>query len=147
VQLFIRADKTNQSGNGITLTIDVDEGNPLCVVTMFNRLRRLNPTRFSPKNAQKCLFRTAQGAVLHKTAIQKLLKETSARFGFKPKDFTSHSLRAGGASAMYHNNFFSGRNSAKRAVDIGRMENLHPVKLRGGGRSDEAHVTPIRGPE
>jgi integrase len=37
--------------------------------------------------------------------VQSLLKEAASRDGFDQNDFTSHSLRAGGASAMYHNGF------------------------------------------
>ena len=45
------------------------------------------------------------GLVLHKYHLQKLLQGAAGWFGFKPKYFTSHSLRAGGASAIYHNGF------------------------------------------
>ena len=43
--------------------------------------------------------------MLHKEKLQHHLKNAAASEGFNPADFTSHSLRAGGASAMYHNGF------------------------------------------
>ena len=52
-----------------------------------------------------CRSRTRAGLVLHKHHVQTLLKEAASRTGFNPEDFTSHSLRASGASAMYHNGF------------------------------------------
>ena len=51
------------------------------------------------------MFATANGKVLHKNRIHHLLKEAARRAGFEPADFTSQSLRAGGASAMYHKGF------------------------------------------
>ena len=51
------------------------------------------------------MFRMKFGLVLHKNHVQSLLKGAARRAGFKPEDFTSHSLRAGGASAMYHNGY------------------------------------------
>ena len=89
----------------MTLVIDADPGNELCVVDMLNNLREMNPSRFSGAAAHLPFFRTWNGRVLHKHKVQDLLKGSAARFGFDPKDFTSHSLRAGGASAMYHNHF------------------------------------------
>ena len=44
--------------------------------------------------------------------MQALLKASAQRAGFDPKDFTSHSSRAGEASAMYHNEY--GINATKR---------------------------------
>ena len=103
--IFIPFSKTDVVGEGVTLTLDVDSGNPLCVVTLFNRLRVMNPARFAARNGGDHVFRTRSGRVLHKHHVQKLLKGGASRAGFNPKDFTSHSLRAGGASAMYHNGF------------------------------------------
>jgi hypothetical protein len=103
--IFLPFSKTDVTGNGVTLTLDVDPGNSLCVVTLFNRLRRMNPQRFAQRNGDQRVFRTQRGLVLHKYHVQLLLKAAARRFGFRPEDFTSHSLRAGGASAMYHNGF------------------------------------------
>jgi hypothetical protein len=103
--LFIHFSKTDVTGNGVTLTLDAEPGNPLSVVSKFNNLRRSNPARFAKSQGGERVFRLQNGLVLLKFLVQKLLKASASRFWFKPKDFTSHSLRAGGASAMYHNGF------------------------------------------
>ena len=51
------------------------------------------------------LVLVAARRVVHKHHVQTLLKEAASRAGFNPEDFMSHSLWAGGASAMYHNGF------------------------------------------
>ena len=93
--MFIYFSNTGEMGNGVSLTLHADPGNPLCVVSLFNRLRRMDPLRFAASQAQGCerVFRLQNGLVLHKFHVQKLLKASASRFGFKPKDFTSHSLR------------------------------------------------------
>ena len=77
----------------------------MCVVTLLNRLRRMNTQRFAQRNGDKRVFRTQRGLLLHKYHVQLLLKVAARRFGFMPEDFTSHSLCVGGASAMNHNGF------------------------------------------
>jgi hypothetical protein len=103
--LLIEYSKTDALGEGVELVLDADEGNPLCPVGAFNRLRKLLPRRFAPANAGAQVFALRNGRVLPKTKLQDVLKASAARMGFNPRDFTSHSLRAGGASAMYHNGF------------------------------------------
>ena len=74
--MFLPFSKTDVVGNGVTLTLDIDEGNPLCVVTMFNRLRKMNPARFPVRNGAERVFRTKTGLVLHKHPVQRLLMYT-----------------------------------------------------------------------
>ena len=61
VLVFIPYSKTDVTGEGVHIRLDLDADNPLCPVAAFNDLN--------------------------------------------PKDFKSHPLHAGGASAMYHNGF------------------------------------------
>jgi len=103
--LFLPFSKTSTTGNGVSLVLDADPGNPLCAVHMCNRMRAMKPHRFRVCVGDKHVFTSANGTVLHKTKVKNLLKEAAKREGFEPADFTSHSLRAGGASAMYHNGF------------------------------------------
>ena len=105
VCLFLPFSKTSITGNGVSLVLDADPGNPLCLVGMCNRMRAMKPHRFRECVGDIHVFSYGNGAVLHKSSVQKLLKEAAKRAGFEPADFTSHSLRAGGASAMYHNGF------------------------------------------
>ena len=85
--------------------MDSDPGNPLCAVHMCNRMRAMKPHRFRVCVGDKHVFTSANGTVLHKTKVKHLLKKAAKREGIEPADFTSHSLRAGRALAMYHNGF------------------------------------------
>ena len=105
VVILIPYSKTDALGVGVELAIDIDRGNPLCPVEAFNRLRRMEPARFSPARDQRYLFTCHNGLVLKKVRVQALLKASARRAGYNPEEFTSHSLRAGGASAMYHNGY------------------------------------------
>ena len=57
------------------------------------------------RSPESAVFTLRSGMVLAKAQVHRVLKAAARRAGFDPKDFTSHSLRAGGASAMYHNGF------------------------------------------
>jgi site-specific DNA-cytosine methylase len=103
--ILVPYSKTDAMGVGVELDLDADEGNPLCPVEAFNRLRSLDARRFHTSNATKQLFALADGRTLSKGRVHDVLKAAGARLGYDPKDFTSHSLRAGGASAMFHNGF------------------------------------------
>jgi hypothetical protein len=105
IVILIPYSKTDALGVGVELDLDADVGNPLCPVEAFNRLRLLAPRRFHTRQASKQLFALEDGSTLTKGRVHAVLKSAGARLGYDPKDFTSHSLRAGGASAMFHNGF------------------------------------------
>ena len=105
VNLLIPYSKTDQFGSGVFIDIDEDPGDPLCVAAMFNRLRAMRPSHFAAPNGEARLFTTSNGKVLHRNKVHALLKGVASRFDYNPAGFSSHSLRAGGASAMYHNGF------------------------------------------
>ena len=65
-------------------------------------LWRLCPDYFSRPEAY--LFRPFADQVLKKAALQVELRQAVAACGqgYDPEDYSSHSLRSGGATAMYH---------------------------------------------
>ena len=71
-------------------------------MSAFVNLWRLKPDTFSAP--ESFLFRTTDGRCLKKDKVQGKLREaaTKCEAGYDPKNYSSHSLRAGGATAMYH---------------------------------------------
>ena len=134
VRLFLPFSKTSTTDNGVSLVLDADPGNILCPIQMCNALRSLKPHRFRECEGHKHIFATANGTVLHKEKLQHHLKNAAASEGFNPADFTSHSLRAGGASAMYHNGF-----SAEEIQRRGRwVSDVWKVYIQGNSEGAEA---------
>ena len=95
--------KASQSSIGEVNNAYADAGNSVaCPVALFNRLRRLKPSHFATENGRAFFFTCSSGHVLLKTAVEALLKAAAKRLGFDSDAFTSHSLRAGGATALWH---------------------------------------------
>eukprot|EP00974_Lingulodinium_polyedra_P039915 3830446-Lingulodinium_polyedra.AAC.1 len=66
-------------------------------------LRSWWPQRFDGgPEAGAPLFRWASGRVLHRTQVQRLLQEAAVACNLPAGRFMSHSLRIGGASALYN---------------------------------------------
>ena len=74
----------------------------LCITTLMNKLRQLNPGMFTETNADKYMLTMSVGKVLPKVVIERLLKEAASRLGQDPHILPSRSLRAGGCAAMYN---------------------------------------------
>jgi hypothetical protein len=72
---------------------------------LFNRLRTLDPSFFTEANGEAFVFTLASGKVLEVGPQERLLKAAAARLGFPPAGISLHSLRAGGATAMWHAGF------------------------------------------
>ncbi len=53
------------------------------------------------ENDEAFLFTMSDGRVLDKAVLTKLLREAALRMGMNPDDMDTHSLRAGGCSAMH----------------------------------------------
>lgn len=77
----------------------------VCVVTALHRLREVAPRRFGKgPESHLPLFRWASGAVgrtAKRLEIQNLLQRATKALGLPAERFQSHSLRIGGASALY----------------------------------------------
>ena len=70
--------------------------------TALHRLREVAPRRFgSGPESHLPLFRWASGGVIKRLEIQNLLQRAAKALGLPAERFQSHSLRIGGASALY----------------------------------------------
>ena len=98
-----RKTKTDQQAFGASRT-HYKSGDPkLCPVTSMDILRSWAPERFGKgAEAHLPLFRWSSGAVLKREEIQACLQRGAEAVGLPPKRLMSHSLRIGGASALYH---------------------------------------------
>ena len=74
----------------------------LCIPSLFNKLRVLNPSAFEESNRDAFLFTMSDGKVLSKLVVERLLRSAALRLGLDPRIIASHSLRAGGCSAMFN---------------------------------------------
>ena len=107
VDLQFRKSKTDQEAFGATRTHFANykacSGVRLCPVEALEMLRSWQPGRFGTgPEAGLPLFRWANGVVLHRTQVQQLLQEAAAACGLPAGRFMTHSLRIGGASALFH---------------------------------------------
>ena len=98
--------KGDQAGDGSIMNIYEDEnGSPTCAVALYNRLRSIRPDAFSAERGEEFLFTMSDGSVVTPAPLEKLLKEVAVRMKFKPDGIRLHSLRAGGATALWHAGF------------------------------------------
>ena len=75
----------------------------MCPVRSMELLRSWAPERFGRgPEAQLPLFRWSSGAVVKREEIQATLQKAAEAVGLPAQRFKSHSLRIGGASALYH---------------------------------------------
>ena len=77
----------------------------LCIPSAFNRLRNMRPAHFGEKNEDASMFTLDSGLVIHKDVICRLLRNGALALGLDPRVVSTHSLRAGGCSAMFNANF------------------------------------------
>ncbi|CAE7936392.1 unnamed protein product, partial [Symbiodinium necroappetens] len=102
VTLQFRKTKTDQEAFGTCKTMYTSNVEDLCVVRALEAFRRVAPQRFGAgSEALKPLFRCANGQMLKRTQVQNLLQRAAAATGLPPDRFMSHSLRIGGASALF----------------------------------------------
>ena len=76
----------------------------VCAITT-SKLRVMNPSAFEEYNRGSFLFAMSGGKVLPKIAVERLLRTAALRLGMDPRILASHSLRAGGCSAMFNAKF------------------------------------------
>ena len=76
---------------------------PLCVVSALIALVLAFPARVQGGDeAELPLCRWPDGAQVNRNEITELLEEAATAVGLPPSRFRPHSLRIGGASALYH---------------------------------------------
>jgi hypothetical protein len=116
--VFHPGSKGDQRGHGDVNNIYADgNGSPLCPVALFNKARAMRPHHFA--NGENYLFKLLDGGVLDKAAVEWALRSAAMRTGIPVDAISSHSLRAGGATAMWHAGF-----------------SAHEIQRRGRWRSD-----------
>lgn len=103
VTLQFRKTKADQLCFGDVKLLKATGKRHLCPVEALERVRMMWPQRFTEGHgeAKKPLFRWASGRVLTRLEIQVLLQKAAAGVGLPPSRFMSHSLRIGGATALY----------------------------------------------
>ena len=78
---------------------------PTCAVALYNRLRQIRPDAFDVSHGEEYLFTLDDGSVVKPEPLVVLLKDAAVRIGFDPEGIRLHSLRAGGATALWHAGF------------------------------------------
>ena len=84
--------------NNITRCKDVR----LCILSLISKFRVMRPSAFEEQNRDKFVFTMSDGKVLSKVVVERLLREAALRMGMDPRILASHSLRAGGCTAMFN---------------------------------------------
>ena len=103
--LHIRGSKTDQYNRGEWrnhFRRKTDDGNErLCVVEALAAYERHNPQRFRGEQTHRPLFVWASGRALLRSQVQQVLESAGVATGVPPGELGSHSLRIGGASALW----------------------------------------------
>ena len=91
-----------RQGSSNNIYEDPDDS-PLCVVRLLNLLRALKPNSLSAVGTH--LFTLTSGLVIHRELVEKTLRAAAERLNLPAEMFSTHSLRAGGATAMWAANY------------------------------------------
>ena len=100
VVIYIKGSKTDQYSFGCCRN-HYTTGNPLCPIKALAELERVAPQRWTSE-CDEPLFRDEGGAPLRRQDITALLSQAAEAAGIHSSHIGSHSLRIGGATAMYH---------------------------------------------
>ena len=98
--IFINRSKTDQYNFGCCRNHSAT-GNDLCPVRALAELERPGPQRWSSEGNLP-LFREERWGPTRRQDVKALLDEAAEAAGIHPSHLGSHSLRIGGATAMYH---------------------------------------------
>ena len=96
-----RKTKADQESFGTCKTMLPTGVDFVCVVEAMKRLKEVTPRRFGGPEAHMPLFRWSSGQVLKRLEVQNILQRAARAVGLPAERFQSHSLRIGGASALY----------------------------------------------
>ena len=77
-------------------------GQPLCIVEALGYLQGHFPERLHGDERNLPLFRFKDGSPLKREHVQELLETAAIGSGYPPDRMRTHSLRIGGATALYH---------------------------------------------
>lgn len=101
VTVQFRRTKADQEAFGTCKTLAKTGEKFLCPVAALEEYRCTVPGGFKGPDAMNPLFRWGNGAILKRTEVQFLLQKAATAEGLPADRFLSHSLRIGGASALY----------------------------------------------
>ena len=101
VTVQFRKTKADQEAFGSCKTMARTGVTYLCPVEALDAYRKVCPGRFQGAEAHKPLFRWGNGTMLKRVEVQFLLQRAATAVGLPPERFLSHSLRIGGASALF----------------------------------------------
>ena len=99
--LQFRKTKADQSAFGTCKTMLQTYVEHVCVVKAMIEFKEVAPRRFKGAEALLPLFRWSSGEVLKRLEIQNILQKAAKAVGLPAERFQSHSLRIGGASALF----------------------------------------------
>eukprot|EP00913_Durusdinium_trenchii_P026135 g24517.t1 len=100
VVIYLKGSKTDQYNQG-TVRNQFKSGNELCVVSALADYQNIKPERFAGAEENQPLFRFEDGKPLQRGDIQNLIQLAAVADGQSTTRYGSHSLRIGGATAMY----------------------------------------------
>ena len=103
ITMQFRKTKSDQLAFGESKTLKATGKRHLCPVEALGRMRKKWPMRFQRGHSDslKPLFRWSAGQALKRTEVQSFLQQAARGVGLPPERFMSHSLRIGGATALY----------------------------------------------
>ena len=101
ITVQFRKTKADQEAFGSCKTMGATGKQYLCPVVAMENYRIVCPGRFQGADAERPLFRWGNGTMLKRTEVQYLLQKAAEAEGLPSERFMSHSLRIGGASALY----------------------------------------------
>ena len=102
MSIFLRESKTDQYNDGALLTHHLaDEASmSLCVVRALRDMALVFPERFTTEK-HRPLFRWESGKAVTRDEVRRFLAQGAAAFGVPEGKMNTHSLRVGGASALF----------------------------------------------
>ena len=101
VTIQFRKTKADQEAFGTCKTMTKTNVEHVCVVDAMQKMFEVAPRRFCGPESHLPLFRWATGGVLKRLEVQNILQKAAKAVGLPAERFQSHSLRIGGASALF----------------------------------------------
>ena len=101
VVIYIKRSKTDQLNVG-SIRNHFETQADICPVEAMRLFERYYPERVKGSELDRPAFRYQDGTAIKREHIQHYLELAALGIGFPPGKMGSHSLRIGGATAMYH---------------------------------------------
>lgn len=101
VVIYLYGSKTDQFNQGAVRNHYRSEDEKLCPVEALAAIQRAFPERFQGVESEEPLFRYESGVPITRDEVQRLLQLAAIADGQPANRYGSHSLRIGGATAIY----------------------------------------------